>query len=215
MEAAALGPSGTSKRDAILLGALVVFARDSYSRASIDTIAAEAQVSTRTLYKHFADKATLFAAVMHHSATMVADSQIALMARLDNVDDLEKELTAFGVAWLTSMPDHQAHAALLRQIDAEREHIPGGALRAWRESGPRRVLTELGDRFRHLALQGLLRVDNPFEAAIQFAALITAEEPGVRPTDHPAAVRRRVASAVRVFLHGYTPIRSEPGASRP
>ena len=41
------------KREAILRGALTVFARDGYTRASIDAIAKEGEVSTRTLYNHF------------------------------------------------------------------------------------------------------------------------------------------------------------------
>ena len=47
----------SDKRRAIIDGALAVFARDGYTRASIDAISAEAGVSTRTVYNHFTDKA--------------------------------------------------------------------------------------------------------------------------------------------------------------
>ena len=60
------------KRQAILRGALSVFSRDGYSRASIDAIAKESEVSTRTLYNHFADKADLFRNVIQASASEAA-----------------------------------------------------------------------------------------------------------------------------------------------
>jgi len=63
------------KRRAILRGALNVFAHDGYTRASIDAVAAEAGVSTRTIYNHFSDKAELFQTVIHESAAQVADAR--------------------------------------------------------------------------------------------------------------------------------------------
>lgn len=63
-----------------MAGALTVFARDGYMRASVDAIAAEAGVSTRTIYNHFQDKAQLFQTVIQESATRVAEAQIAIIA---------------------------------------------------------------------------------------------------------------------------------------
>src|SRR3954468_20455887 len=111
------------KRRAILAGALTVFARDGYTRASIDAIAAEAGVSTRTIYNHFQDKAQLFQAVIQESATRVADAQIAILDRcLDRVTDLERDLIEVGRAWATPMADYADHFALVRQITAEVGH---------------------------------------------------------------------------------------------
>src|SRR5690348_5058759 len=112
------------KRRAILAGALTVFARDGYSRASIDAIAAEARVSTRTIYNHFQDKAHLFHAVMLTSTCRVAEAHLALLDRhLGKVDDLEADLVAFGLAWLAPMPDFAEHSALVRQVHADSAHI--------------------------------------------------------------------------------------------
>ncbi len=47
---------GVSTRDAILEGAVAVFERDGYQAASIDSIAAAAGVSRRTIYHHFETK---------------------------------------------------------------------------------------------------------------------------------------------------------------
>lgn len=58
-----------TKRAAILKAARANFLRDGYSRAAMAEIAKEADVSTATLYKHFASKETLFAAVVHEAYT--------------------------------------------------------------------------------------------------------------------------------------------------
>jgi TetR/AcrR family transcriptional regulator, regulator of autoinduction and epiphytic fitness len=56
-----------TKRAAILKAARTNFLRDGYSRAAMAEIAREADVSTATLYKHFASKEMLFAAVVHEA----------------------------------------------------------------------------------------------------------------------------------------------------
>lgn len=100
----------TGKRQAILDGALTVFARDGFTRASIDAISAEAGVSTRTIYNHFTDKAALFLAVIQESATRAADVQIAIIDRhLRKVTDVEADLIEFGLDWVTPRPDSAAH----------------------------------------------------------------------------------------------------------
>ena len=62
------------KRGAIERAARAVFGRLGYARASIDQIAAEAGVSTRTLYNHFGDKLGLFSQVLVDGAAEVADT---------------------------------------------------------------------------------------------------------------------------------------------
>src|SRR5689334_9562927 len=101
------------KRQAILRGALSVFARDGYSRASIDGIAKEAEVSTRTLYNHFADKAELFRGVIQASAAEAARDQIALIERhFHKITDLKADLIAFAKA-MGAEQGHAEHFALV------------------------------------------------------------------------------------------------------
>ena len=135
-------PGRPNKRDSVLAGALLVFARDGYSRASIDDIAAAASASTRTIYNHFDDKAALFHAVMVASSTVVAGAQIAVMdEQLGRVPAdaaaLEDALTAFARAWIAPVPDHEQHFALVRHVNAELPHIADAAVEAWQEAGPR------------------------------------------------------------------------------
>ncbi|GAA2069933.1 TetR/AcrR family transcriptional regulator [Actinomadura alba] len=195
------------KRRAILAGALTVFARDGYTRASIDAISTTAGVSTRTIYNHFQDKARLFEAVIQESATRVAQDQIAVIDRhLRKVTDLEADLIEFGLDWVKPMADdHLDHFALVRQINAEAGHIPPAAIDAWRETGPLRVRRELAEYIRKLAERGLLHVDDPQQAALHLMLLVSVVD-----RSYPGAViaeediGEMVASAVRAFLYGYT-----------
>jgi AcrR family transcriptional regulator len=194
-----------AKRQEVLAGALTVFARDGYARASIDVIAAAAGVSTRTLYNHFGDKACLFRAVIQDSATRVAAAQLAIVEQhLTEIADLETDLVTFGIAWRTPMPDYAEHSALVRQVNAEAGHIPQEAIDAWQEAGPIAVRRALAERLAAFAADGLLRVDDPMRAALHFSLLISGANPSYRgesmTTDD---ITDAVTTGVHAFLHGY------------
>ncbi|WP_059007689.1 TetR/AcrR family transcriptional regulator [Streptomyces specialis] len=195
------------KRRAILAGALTVFARDGYTRAGVDAIAAEAGVSTRTIYNHFADKAELFHQVIQESAGRAAEAQIAIIDRhLRKVTALEPDLVAFGLDWAAqSTTGHAEHFALTRQVNAERGHIPPAAIEAWQETGPLRVRRVLAARLAALADRGLLRGGDPELAAVHLLRLVSVTNPsfpgGVLPDDEE--VTAAVEAGVRAFLHGY------------
>ncbi|MFE3455478.1 TetR/AcrR family transcriptional regulator [Nonomuraea sp. NPDC059194] len=192
------------KRQAILDGALTVFARDGYTRASIDAISAGAGVSTRTIYNHFTDKAQLFLAVIHESATRAADIQVAIIERhLRKVTDVEADLIEFGRDWATPRPDSAAHFALVRQINAEAGHIPQEAIDAWQETGPRRVRRELAGHMRQMADRGLLRIDDADRAALHLLLLISAELPAHQASPSAEELTETVAAGVHTFLHGH------------
>ena len=182
------------KRQAVLRGALSVFARDGYSRASIDAIAKESEVSTRTLYNHFADKADLFRQVIQASAGEAARDQIAIIERhFHKVTDLQEDLTAFGRA-MSAQQGHAEHFALVRQINAELAHIPAEAIEAWQETGPRKVRRELASRLEALGFR------DPRRAAVHLMVLTMTGDPsisGSRPDDED------IAAGVRVLLHGH------------
>jgi AcrR family transcriptional regulator len=205
---AARRPRGglADKRRAILAGGLTVFARDGYTRGSIDAISAQAGVSTRTIYNHFTDKAALFQAVIQESAARVAEAQIAIIDRhLSKVTDIEADLVDFGRAWIRPMPDYAEHRALVRHVNAEAGHIPAAAVEAWQRAGPLRVRAELSGRLRMLADRGLLRVDAPDRAALHFSVLISPPNPSFRGPSAAAEqeIEENIIAGVRAFLHGY------------
>ena len=188
------------KHRAILDGALEVFARDGYSRTTIDAISATAGVSTRTIYNHFQDKAHLFQRVIRRSAGEAAEAQIAIIDRhLAKVTDIDADLVALGLALVRTIPGSAAHFALVRQVEADADHIPREALEAWRETGPRRVRRALGEKFTELQSRGLLRVDEPDLAAWHFLLLVSGPV-----DDTEAEIETVVKAGVRVFLRGYS-----------
>ena len=205
-------PSGQpDKRRAIISGALSLFARDGYTRASLDAIAAEAGVSNRTIYNHFTDKGELFQAVIQESTQRVADTMTDQIDRhLSKIVDLESDLTDLGLAFVSLLTsDLASHFALIRQINAETEHIPPTALKIWQDTGPDRVKRHLASRLSVIADRGQLAIDNPVRAAGHLMLLVSIENLADR-ADRAAlndrtVVTTMVAAGVHVFLHGYGP----------
>lgn len=198
------------KQRDLLDGALRVFARDGYSRASIDALADAAGVSTRTIYNHYADKAGLFRAVILDSATRVAEHEIALADRLlGRIADLEQDLIAFGTAWSTPDPATADHFALVRQIHADSAHIDTDTLTAWQEAGPLRVRRALAAHLRTRANVGLLRIDDDNVAALHLIEL-TAASVAAAPETSP---KHLVRAGVTAFLAAYEN-RNTPGRRR-
>jgi len=203
----------TDKRQAILDGALAMFARDGYTRAGLDAIAAASGVSTRTIYNHFHDKAQLFLAVMRESSQRVAAIHLGIIDRhLRKIVDLEKDLIEFGTEWMdTRHQDLAVHFALVRQINAEIEHIPDEAYAAWQETGPLRVRRHLAAQLSRMASQGLLEADDPDRAATHLLLLISGGALPGRPAS-PADQTATVQAGVHAFLHGYA---STEGSDEP
>lgn len=210
-------PSGQpDKRRAIINGALTLFARDGYTRASLDAIATEAGVSNRTIYNHFTDKADLFQAVITESTQRTADTMIDLIDRnLGKIIDLESDLTDLGLAFLSLLTSDLApHYALIRQINAETEHIPPAALKTWQDTGPDRVKHHLAARLGELADQGQLTIADPARAAGHLMLLVSADNLHDRADlDNDTEVTAMVTAGVHAFLHGYQ--QHDPGRPDP
>src|ERR1700687_30946 len=80
----------SARTDALVSAATRVFLREGYGLASIDKVASEAGVSTRTIYERFRNKADLLAAVIirlvdRDTATALATAELD---RLDPKDAL-------------------------------------------------------------------------------------------------------------------------------
>lgn len=196
------------KRAAITRAARLVFGRDGYARSSIDAIAAQAAVSTRTIYNHFASKQELFTEVLRTSATEVADGFIASVARaVGDPPDLVPDLVAIGRALIAQRTQHVEHFAMMHQITVEAAHFPAEVLTAWREAGPLRVEREVTRQLRRLAEHGLLSIDDEARATRHFIALVTAEESARVGMKRARMTKDQVTAAitagVEAFLNGY------------
>ncbi|MFH8387831.1 TetR/AcrR family transcriptional regulator [Kitasatospora sp. NPDC018058] len=166
------GAGRPEKRKAITRAAMAVFGREGYVRASMDAIAAEAGVSKRTVYNHFADKETLFLSVALQNSAELTEKIRELMAKyLDRVVDLRQDLADFAVERALAVLSAGDHGALGRAIRAEVANIPADVLEAWLEAGPVASQRDLAEHFAALAGRGLLAVAEPELAAEQFTLL--------------------------------------------
>ncbi|MET8623638.1 TetR/AcrR family transcriptional regulator [Kitasatospora sp. NPDC004669] len=166
------GAGRPEKRKAITRAAMAVFGREGYVRASMDAIAAEAGVSKRTVYNHFADKETLFLSVALQNSAELTEKIRELMAKyLDRVVDLRQGLADFAVERALAVLSAGDHGALGRAIRAEVANIPADVLEAWLEAGPVASRRDLAERFAALAGRGLLAVAEPELAAEHFTLL--------------------------------------------
>ena len=82
-----LTPASQQRRQVILDAAAAVFLADGYQQTAMDRIAQHADTTKRTLYDHFGNKETLFAAVIEQSCA-------ALLAGLPDPDSLPTQPAA-------------------------------------------------------------------------------------------------------------------------
>ncbi|MCX2179961.1 TetR/AcrR family transcriptional regulator C-terminal domain-containing protein [Streptomyces sp. SKN60] len=175
-------PRKLEKQLAIVRAACGVFGREGYARASVDAIAAAADVSTRTLYNHFpGGKALLFRTVVTWTANEVRDAQLARLhalldpARPPHPDDLERDLVALARAFTDLIGEYQDHFALVRHIHADAGHMPEEVMTAWREAGPVPVAHAFTAALAALEDAGLLDLHGDAAlAAVHFPALTSA-----------------------------------------
>jgi TetR/AcrR family transcriptional repressor of mexJK operon len=194
------------KREAILAAAFVVFAREGYRAASVDTVATEAGVAKHTIYNHFGDKEKLFLAAVQGLADDALAKNLAAVELLrEDGDDLSAVLEKVGRR-LAECYCEERSWALRRLLQAEVLRMPQ-VLEIVQDGTSDKVQDALADRLARLALAGRLRITDPAAAAEHFAALLTAplearSRLGTRPipADELAAV---TTGAVRVFLGAY------------
>src|ERR1700761_8568064 len=120
----------------ILTSALGVFLRSGYAASTLDELAAAAQVTKRTLYAYYGDKARLFAAMVR---------QLAATVSLDPVsDDDTLEILA---ARIVSRVHSAELVGLHRLVIAESARFPELALILHR-SGDARHIARLAEHIR-------------------------------------------------------------------
>lgn len=192
-----------AKARQILDGAEAVFAREGYSGASMNAIAAAAAVSKGTLYNHFADKESLFAAFVHD--TVAREGWPAF--QLDHAPaDVADELRRLGERFLR-LTTGPRPLAIFRVVVAEAERFPELG-RVFMEMGPMRASGRVAEALAAWHRQGLVDIPDPAHAAWQFLMLCRAEAfmerlLGQRQSLDEAKARRDVDRAVALFVRGY------------
>lgn len=198
-------PAVNPKRVAIVDAATKLFLDAGYADTSMDTIAAVASVSKRTVYSHFDNKAALFAAVM-----------VDLCQRLvgpcplgEHWTGAPPEVLPVAGRWFVSMITSPEAIALQRVVVAESVRVPELG-EVFMETGPKVIIGRVAQYLAEQHALGALDVEHAETAAIQFVEMVKAPiflplSLGLRPPPEADEIERTVGHAVAVFLRAYAP----------
>jgi AcrR family transcriptional regulator len=173
----------------------------------MDEIAALARVSKQTVYKHFADKQSLFSAIVTAAVDTAGDRVLEDATALADSEDLAADLRAFARGQLGRVMQPRL-MQLRRLVIGEANRFPELG-RAFFERGAGRSMAALAGAFERLTARGLLHADDPELAAAHFNWLVMAAPVnramllGDEAIPGPAELDRFADGAVRVFLSAY------------
>ncbi|MGO4445442.1 TetR/AcrR family transcriptional regulator [Mycobacterium sp. 2YAF39] len=197
------------KRATILSAGQSLFLANGYQGTSVDQIAASAEVSKQTVYKHFGDKQELLLAIVNEALDSTVTPFLDRIATLAETDDLEADLIELGGDYLRAVLAEPV-VQLRRLVVGEANRVPALAT-LYYEQAPARTLSAFADCMSRLHAKGLLTVPEPSIAAEHFAFLLVGrciDEALFRGGPQVLAamdVHRHVRAAVDLFLAGYRP----------
>lgn len=155
-------------RDRILDAAAELFFARGFGATSIDAVARRAQVSKRTFYHRFDDKAALFGAVLHRIIDgLRPPATLPLLAGADLQDILQRLAGIILHAALTPQA-----LALHRLIVGESVRFPKLAAAVTRQGATNEAVTLIADLLAHETRAGRLSLDDPHFAAEQFLQMV-------------------------------------------
>lgn len=197
------------KRQTILSAGRELFLSNGYQGTSVDQIAASAEVSKQTVYKHFGDKHELLLAIVDNALESTVTPFLERIARMADTNDLETDLTALAGDYLGAVLQEPV-VQLRRLVVGEANRVPELA-QLYYEQAPARTMAAFSECFGRLHDRGLLDVPEPSLAAEHFAFLIVgrcidqALFCGGPQVLAAVDVERHVRAGVQVFLGGYRP----------
>ena len=194
-----------ARTSALINAATRVFLREGYGLASIDKVAAEAGVSTRTIYERYKNKADLLGAVI----SRLVDRMSTVLATAD-LKRLEPRAALTVIAeTITGRARDPDAAALFRIVATEAHRFPELAAKM-RENNKLCVDNVVASYLRAQVARGELVLADPDRAATLFLHMICSELHESLLFGGEAAVARldcksHVAHVIDIFLLGTTP----------
>ncbi len=198
-------PKDMEKRVAVLEAAMALFPSRGYDGVSMDLIAQTAGVSKLTVYNHFADKESLFAAAVTECCAQLLPHRLFVP---DPKLPVAEALFQIARPFVDLMLDERSvclHRVMISQAGQDRRltEIFFGA-------GPRAILMEMENFLVEASRSGYLHVADPGRASEHFFCLLKglghmrvlvglAEPPST--ADRDAHVRE----VVQVFLRAFAP----------
>jgi TetR/AcrR family transcriptional repressor of mexJK operon len=198
-------PKDPEKRAAILEAAIRLFPVRGYDGVSMDAIAQAAGVSKLTVYSHFEDKESLFAAAVTSCCEQILPHRVFEPKPGQGV---RESLQAIGRGFLDLVMDERSvtlHRTLIAQANQDR-HLA----EVFFAAGPRRTLEEMSSFLRQADAAGQLRVPDPVRAAEHFFCLLKGLRHmrlliGLCPLPTADERAAHVADVVELFLRAYAP----------
>jgi TetR/AcrR family transcriptional regulator, mexJK operon transcriptional repressor len=200
-------PRSARKHRAILDAATTAFLRNGYRGTSMDEIAALAAVSKQTVYKHFADKESLFSEIVTGTVNEVSDPVYDKVLKLEDSGDVEADLRGLARELLRMVMQPRI-LQLRRLVIGEAGRFPELG-RVFYERGPGRTIAALSTVFERLAERGVLELDDPWLTAAHFNWLVMsvplnrAMFLGEDQSPSRAELNRYADAGVRAFLAAY------------
>lgn len=196
-------PKDPAKRLAILEAAKTLFLRHGYDGSSMDAIAAEAGVSKLTVYSHFTDKETLFSAAVKAKCEEQLPELLFELPTDVPLETLLLNIARGFLALVNSCESVELHRMMISLASQD----PKLSLMFY-QAGPQRVLEEMETLLRKASQRGLLRIDDPPQAADQFFCLVKGGAHfrlliGCGEPLQGEAAERHVRDAVGLFLRAY------------
>ncbi|MGL5838269.1 MAG: TetR/AcrR family transcriptional regulator [Sphingorhabdus sp.] len=160
-------PVDQSKQEAILAAARKEFFEQGYAAASIERIAAMANVSKVTIYNHYQGKENLFSAVVDSECLRMRGELHDLPG---SQSDLRTELLSFAYAMMNFLGSPDI-IRFDRRMAAEVERYPEmGEL--FLNAGPRQMQVLIADMISKAMLDGHLQKTDPKTAAAHLYGII-------------------------------------------
>jgi TetR/AcrR family transcriptional repressor of mexJK operon len=196
-------PKDMGKRAAVLDAAKRMFTTHGFDGVSMDQIAAEAGVSKLTVYSHFGDKDSLFAAAVRAHCEQGMPTQL-----FEDGQDapLRERLTRIGLAFhaMIMTPEAIAGHRILCSPQVAASNMPA---MFW-EAGPQRVQSSFAALLERRIARGELDIPEPSRAAAQFFTLLKGEPHAQAVFGYCCSQRQdtpheHVAGVVDLFLRAY------------
>jgi len=195
-------PRGEIRRSEILDAATEIFLENGYGGATIDLVVERAGASKGTVYSFFGGKDGLFAAIVEERVERI----LAAFGDPEVVhSDVRHALAHIAERYMEVAMAPDA-VGLWRLIIAEGTRFPELA-RTFYQLGPDRTNAHLAGMLSAWRERGLIRLDYPELAAVQFLNAVSADlhrraMAGIIPKNLRAAIQRSIDHAVQVFWYG-------------
>ena len=195
-------PRGEIRRSEILDTATEVFLENGYGGATIDLVVERAGASKGTVYSFFGGKDGLFAAIVEERVERI----LAAFGDPEVVhSDVRHALAHIAERYMEVAMAPDA-VGFHRLIIAEGCRFPELA-RTFYQLGPDRTYAHLAGMLSLWHERGLIRVDDPQLAAVQFFNAVSGDlhrraMAGIIPKNLRAAIQRSIDHAVQIFWNG-------------